>query len=160
MVSFSLTGVVMLAQRLLHRLGASTARLAGGFRRPSAIGHTIRATRLHVGLSCCRSHPVRLSLNRERRSRRVVAICVRCICAAACAAVECRAAAWGAGRGGGCATITITHSIRASRASRAHSTASRGAATVAATGRTAIAAVGSRHGSDGRTRQHSTPKGL
>ena len=115
--------------------------------RPASEGSrpSIRATRLHVGPSCCWSRLVWLSFNRGRCSRRVVAICVRCICAAAAAhaAVECRAAAWGAGRNRGCATITITHSVQASRTSRAYSAASRGAATATATRRTVAGAVGS-----------------
>lgn len=118
---------------------------SGGLPAGDRVRPSIRATRLHVGPSCCRSRLVRLSFNRRRRSRRVAAICVRGICAAAAAraAVECWAAAWGAGRNRGSATITITHSIQASRTSHAYSAASRGAATAAATGRTAIAAVGS-----------------
>ena len=145
--------------------GISPSRLVGAAarawvgrasgRRPSAVGPSIRTTRLHVSPSCNRPRLVWFSFNRGCRSRRVVAICVRCICtaAAAHAAVECRAAAWGAGRGGGCATITVTHSIRTSRASRAYSTASRGATTTTATGRTTTGAVGSRHSGDGCTRQ-------
>ena len=141
--------------RLLRALLApprvlGSAGRASGRRRSAVPQHP----RLHVG-SYCRSRLVWFSFNRGCRSRRVVAICVRCICtaAAAHAAVECRAAAWGAGRGGGCATITVTHSIRTSRASRAYSTASRGATTTTATGRTTTGAVGSRHSGDGCTRQ-------
>ena len=138
---FSLGSELTLQRALLAPPRVLASGPASGRRRSAVLQHP----RLHVGSSCCRSRLVRLSFNRRRRSRRVAAICMRGICAAAAAraAVECWAAAWGAGRGGGCATITITHSIRASRASRAYSAASRGAATAATTGRTAIAAVGS-----------------
>ena len=138
---FSLGSELTLLRALLAPPRVLGSGPASGRRRSAVLQHP----RLHVGSSCCRSRLVRLSFNRRRRSRRVAAICVRGICAAAAAraAVECWAAAWGAGRGGGCATITITHSFRASRASRAYSAASRGAATAAATGSNAIAAVGS-----------------